>query len=78
LVEVLDILELAYTKQEQGLGDNSPKPAVHADSRVHSGQLHTVGLPCRDFAMRTRMRALPAWPSITAVGPVASILLPED
>ena len=35
---------------------------------VHGGQPHTVGLPCRDFAMCTRMRALPAWASITAAG----------
>jgi hypothetical protein len=39
-----------------------------ADFWVHRGQLHTVGLPCRDFAMRARMRVLPAWPSITAAG----------
>jgi hypothetical protein len=42
-----------------------------ADFRVHSGQLHVVGLPCRTFAIRTRIRALPAWSAITAAGPVS-------
>ena len=48
-----------------------------ADFRAHSGQLDTVGLPCRDFAMRARMRVLPAWPAITAAGPT-SIQVPEE
>jgi hypothetical protein len=53
-----------------GLCVESVEAARIADFRVHSGQLQVVGLPCRTFAIRTRIRALPARSAITAAGPV--------